>query len=326
MNLTDRFNREHKYLRISVTDRCNYKCIYCMPKDGIKWQPKSEILLFEEIAYLAHIFCKMGITHIRLTGGEPTLRSDICSLISALSSTSGLKDLSITTNGHQLMHLGGSLKDAGLNRCNISIDSLNHDTFKKLTRGGNLKRVLRGIQTAINVGLTPIKLNVVLLKDENDHEILDFIHFCSGYADVLQVRFIEYMPFEMRWHKCVSSKEILKTISKEYEILESNKINGLGPSKEFYIPKLGVRFGIITPLSNSFCQSCNRLRLMADGQLRTCLSNEKHSSLKDIIRSNHTEELLSKKINEIVFNKVEKHECNEDDGNSFEGIMTRIGG
>jgi GTP 3',8-cyclase len=325
MTLIDQFQRKHTYLRISVTDRCNFKCVYCLPEEGIEWQPKKDILQYEEIAYLSHIFCREGITGIRITGGEPTLRSDICSLIHALSVTDGLEDLSMTTNAHLLHKLAVPLKEAGLKRINISIDSLRPERFKKLTRGGDLSIVIKGIEKAIQVGLKPIKLNVVVLKGQNEDEILDFVHFSARYPDV-QVRFIEYMPFEARWHQCFSSTEIKKIISTSYTLSPIQKGIGQGPSNDFWIEDLNTFVGFISPLSNKFCQSCNRLRLMADGHLRTCLSKEKHPSLRGIIRGAHTEEELVQTIRNIVWNKIEGHECSVENGTPFEGIMTRIGG
>lgn len=326
MTLIDQYNRVHTYLRISVTDRCNYRCVYCMPKEGLRWEPKENILQYEEIAYLAHLFCKLGIKQIRITGGEPTLRSDICSLIEALAKTNGLEDLSMTTNGHLLSTLAPSLRKAGLKRCNISIDSLQEDRFHRITRGGSLQRVLHGIDTAIANDIAPIKCNVVLLKGQNDDEIMDFIHYCAARPHVLKVRFIEYMPFEARWHQCVSNQTVLDRISEHYSISEHNSKVGSGPAKEYVIPELGVHVGFISPLSNKFCQGCNRLRLMADGNLRTCLSKEKHPSLRDVIRSPHSEDELLQHIRNIVWNKVEAHTCSEEEGKPFEGVMTRIGG
>ena len=324
--LTDSFGRHHRYLRISVTDRCNFRCVYCMPQDGMSWMPKNDILSYEEITRLVGVFAKMGIESIRISGGEPTIRADITQLISSLSEIEGITDLSMTTNGHTLEKMSVELAEAGLNRINLSIDTLKKDRFKKLTRGGNLDRVLRGLDKALAAGIQPIKLNAVLLRGENEDEILDLVHFASEFNGKVQLRFIEYMPFESRWYQCVPAKEVQQIINVIHP-MEAQTINtGLGPSRDFYLPTLGVTVGFISPLSQKFCSSCNRLRLMADGHLRTCLAHEDTPSLRDIIRNSDNDEQVSKQIRALVLGKPEGHGCDVKGGKNFEGIMTRIGG
>lgn len=324
--LVDSYGRVHTYLRVSVTDRCNYRCVYCMPAEGMSWRPRDELLTYEEIARVVFVFAKLGIRQIRITGGEPTLRSDITQLISALSQIEGIDDLAMTTNAHTLGRLAPRLADAGLKRINISIDSLRPDRFKAITRGGSLSRVLAGIEAARAAGMTPIKLNAVLLRGQNDDEIFDLIDYCAAAGGDLQLRFIEYMPFEARWHECVPAAEVRDRISERYAIVPDTSKVGAGPSKTWRIPALGLKVGFISPLSNRFCDSCNRLRLMVDGHLRTCLAHEDTPSLRDLIRTGASDDQLERAIRLMVMGKPDGHHCEVDGGTLFEGVMTGIGG
>ncbi|MFT4977841.1 MAG: cyclic pyranopterin phosphate synthase, partial [Myxococcota bacterium] len=312
--LVDSYGRVHTYLRVSVTDRCNYRCVYCMPAEGMSWRPREDLLSYEEIARVVYVFAKMGIRQIRLTGGEPTLRSDITDLVTAISQIEGIDDLSMTTNAHTLARLAPRLADAGLQRINISIDSLRPDRFKALTRGGSLERVLAGIDAARAVKMTPIKLNAVLLAGENDDEIFDLIDYCAASEGELQLRFIEYMPFEARWYSCVPAAEVRARIQQRYDIVpDSDKVGG-GPAKSWKIPSLGLKVGFISPLSNRFCEQCNRLRLMVDGHLRTCLAHEDTPSLRDLVRGGATDQVLEASIRNMVLGKPDGHHCEVDGG------------
>ena len=326
MPLTDRFGRIHTYLRISVTDRCNYRCVYCMPAEGMSWIPRETLLTFEEIARIVSVFASLGIRKIRLTGGEPTMRSDITSLIAALSKIEGIDDLAMTTNGHTLARLAHPLADAGLKRINISIDSLKAKRFAALTRGGQLKRVLAGIEAARAAGLTPIKLNAVLLQGHNEDEIFDLVEYCAAAGGDLQLRFIEYMPFEARWHKCIPSADVRRRLSTRYTLIPAMGTIGAGPAREWKIADNGLSIGFISPLSHRFCETCNRLRLMVDGHLRTCLAHEDTPSLRDLIRSGATDAQLTRAIQLMVLGKPDGHHCEVDGGTVFEGVMTGIGG
>ena len=326
-SLIDQFGRQHSYLRVSLTDRCNLRCLYCMPKEGLQWSPRASHLSNEELVSIIKIFSEMGIRHVRLTGGEPTLRRGLISLVQQISAASPqLTDLSMTTNGLLLDHLAKPLQSAGLKRLNISIDSLDPARFAEITRGGNLHRVLNGIEAALEAGFQKIKLNLVLLKDHNEEEILDFIDFCARYPEILELRCIEYMPFQARWMNCVSVESIKKKLSAHYQLVAQEKHPDRGPAREYLIPENNVRIGFISPLSNRFCSSCNRLRLMADGSLRSCLAKEKHPPLRDLIRGSHTADQLKRQIQRIVWKKVDGHHCEENSGTPFEGTMTRIGG
>ena len=327
MALEDSFGRVHTYLRVSVTDRCNYRCVYCMPEDGLNWMPRSELLRYEEIARIVAVMATMGVRKVRITGGEPTVRADILSLISSIASIPGIEDVAMTTNGHTLESLAYPLADAGLNRINVSIDSLNAKRFALLTRGGNLERVLRGIHAAQEAGLTPIKLNAVLLDGRNDDELDDFIRYFSEHSNDIQLRFIEYMPFEERKFKSVPAARIRESIRKRWT-LEPDGSRSLtdGPAQRYKIVETGLQVGFISPLSEHFCATCNRLRLMADGHLRTCLAHEDTPSLRDLLRDGRSDASLEAAIRSMVLGKPAGHECDIEGGKLFEGVMTAIGG
>ena len=324
MRLIDSFGRQHTYLRISVTDRCNYRCVYCMPPEGLKWKPKQNLLRYEELARLVHIFSELGINHIRITGGEPTIRSDIVRLISAISQIQGISDIAMTTNGHTLPNLAQPLAAAGLKRLNVSLDTLQADKFQKVTRGGSLKRVLEGIKQAQQYGLHPIKINTVMLRGFNDNELFDLINFCV--SNNLELRFIEYMPFEKRWHQSIPEKDIRKKLNKKYNLLPIRRGTGVGPAKNYRLQQNGLKIGFISPLSKKFCSDCNRLRLTADGHLRTCLAHEDTPSLKDYLRRSVPDLEIANAIRRMVFGKPEGHFCEIENGKLFEGVMTQIGG
>jgi cyclic pyranopterin phosphate synthase len=323
--LVDGFGRVHNYLRMSVTDRCNFRCVYCMPAEGMDWMPRSEILSYEEMTRLIRIFAGLGIERVRLTGGEPTLRRDLVELVRLLSQL-GLKEISLTTNGLKLPELAAPLAEAGLTRLNISLDSLQADRFSKLTRGAPLAKVLAGIQAAWDAGLTPVKINAVLLRGENDDEILDLIRYFEKEAHRTHLRFIEYMPFEARWHESVPAAELRERISAFRTLEPLPRDEQGGPAETYRLKESGLKVGFISPLSERFCGSCNRLRLMANGHLRTCLSDDGTPSLRDLMRDGSTDEELTQSILSMVAGKRESHGCTMEGGTPFEGIMTRIGG
>jgi GTP 3',8-cyclase len=325
--LVDRFGRAHTYVRISVTDRCNFRCVYCMPDEGLNWMPREELLRYEEICRLIGVFARMGVRKVRLTGGEPTLRADIESLIAGLDGIAGIDDIAMTTNGLTLDRLAPRLAAAGLTRVNISIDSVDADRFRRLTRGGDLARVLRGIEAARSAGLTPIKLNAVVLKGENEQDLFELVDWAGQWPDDLELRFIEYMPFEARWHNSVASAELRRRLA-ERLTLSLDRARGRmdGPARMWRVEQSGLRVGFISPLSEHFCARCNRLRLQADGHLRTCLAHEDTPSLRDILRAGADDAALELAIRRMVLGKPEGHDCGLDDGTVFEGVMTGIGG
>ena len=327
MALQDTFGRSHTYLRISVTDRCNFRCVYCMPEQGMQWVPRSELLRYEEIARIVRIMAQLGVQKVRLTGGEPTMRADIISLVEAVASIPGISDVAMTTNAHTLEALAKPLADAGLNRINVSIDSLVPAQFGKLTRGGNLERVLNGLHAARAAGLTPIKLNAVILAGQNEAEVPNFIEYFSRFADDTELRFIEYMPFEERRYQSVPAANLRTAIRKHWTLEHDGSRRPTdGPAVRYRISETGLRVGFISPLSEHFCATCNRLRLMANGHLRTCLAHEDTPSLRDIMREGHSDATLSKAIRAMVLGKPSGHDCGIEDGTLFEGVMTAIGG
>jgi len=324
--LLDSFGRKHTYLRVSVTDRCNFRCIYCMPEEGLEWMGREELLSYEEIVRLVGLFVQTGISRVRITGGEPTIRRDLPKLVEGLAACDGLEDLSMTTNGQQLDGMVEALASAGLTRLNISLDSLDSERFARLTRGGDLARVLGGIQSAIDAGLSPVKVNVVVLENENDHEVEDLVRWASRDPENLQLRFIEYMPFETRWHRCVPGAQLRERLSENWSLEPLNQVFGGGPAQHWRVAETGLVVGFISPLSERFCAACNRLRLSADGHLRTCLSDDGTPSLREPMRAGESDEQLIGRIRAMVAGKREGHGCEVEGGRLFEGVMTRVGG
>ena len=281
-SLIDRYNRKIDYIRISVTDRCDLKCIYCIPKDSDIHSERMELLRFEEIYRIARCFANLGVNHIRITGGEPLLRKGIVSLIKQLSSIEGIDDLAMTTNATKLSQYAMDLKGAGLNRVNISIDTLKPETFKIISRGGKLEDVLNGIRTAIDAGLTPVNLNTVVMKGLNDGELTDMINF--AIENMVNIRFIECMPVSrysnLGKERFISAKEIKLKIENYFK-LEPMPSFGGGPALYFRIKGTPTKIGLITPVTQHFCESCNRVRLTADGILKLCLGQKDRIDLKE---------------------------------------------
>ncbi|OAS24391.1 GTP 3',8-cyclase MoaA [Paenibacillus oryzisoli] len=272
--LLDRFGRMHDYLRISVTDRCNLRCVYCMPEDGMEFEPDEKLLTFDEITEIVRILARLGVRKLRLTGGEPLVRKNLEQLIGRLSQIPGIEDIALTTNGIYFASRAEKLRAAGLTRVNISLDSLRADRFSLITRGGDIRRVLASIEEAYRVGITPIKLNVVLMKGINDDEIVDFLQMTRDRP--IQVRFIEYMPIghqDEDWKKRYLSLTTVLDRCKEmgWEATASDAVYGNGPAQNYRIEGALGSFGLIHPISDHFCETCNRLRLTADGNIKPCL-------------------------------------------------------
>ncbi|AMA73865.1 MULTISPECIES: GTP 3',8-cyclase MoaA [Aneurinibacillus] len=272
--LVDRFGRVHDYLRISVTDRCNLRCVYCMPEEGMEFEPADRILSYEEITEVVAAVAKLGVRKLRITGGEPLVRKEIEKLLAMLSAIPGIEDIALTTNAIFLAQKAEALRQAGVTRVNISLDSLRPERFALITRGGSLKRVLDGLEAALRVGFHPVKLNVVLMQGQNDDEIEDFIRLTLDKS--LQVRFIEYMPIghaDDGWRAKYLSLETVfervKQMGLTYEPAED--IYGNGPAENYRVPGAVGTFGLIHPVSDHFCGNCNRLRLTADGNIKPCL-------------------------------------------------------
>lgn len=282
--IVDSFGRKVEYLRLSVTDRCDFRCVYCMTENPC-FLPRDHVLHLEELAWIAQAFTELGVTKIRLTGGEPLVRTDCDQLVSLLGKLPGLNDLSMTTNGSRLTKFAKPMRDAGLKRLNISLDTLNPELFTQLTRNGKLERVIEGIDAAIAAGFERIKINAVILKEQNDHEVLDLVNFCRERG--LDIAFIEEMPLgEMddrkRARHC-SSDEVKSIIESRYLLQLSNKRTG-GPARYYTMADSPIHIGFISPHSHNFCHECNRVRVTVEGQLLLCLGNEHAIDLKSIVR------------------------------------------
>lgn len=326
-SLIDRYNRKINYIRISVTDRCDLKCIYCIPKDNDTYSERMELLRFEEIYRIVRCFANLGVNHVRITGGEPLLRKGIVSLVKQLSSIEGINDLAMTTNATTLSQHAMDLKEAGLNRINISIDTLKPETFKIISRGGRLEDVLDGIKTAIDAGLNPVNLNSVVMKGLNDGELTDMINF--AIENRVNIRFIECMPVNrhgnLRKERFISAKEIRLKIEKYFK-LEPMPSFGGGPALYFRIKGAPTKIGLIIPVTQHFCESCNRVRLTADGTLKLCLGQKDRIDLKEYIRSGVSDETLQDIIIEAIQNKPAGHNFSSEKCIPIENPMSKIGG
>ncbi|KAL0276035.1 UNVERIFIED_CONTAM: hypothetical protein PYX00_003709 [Menopon gallinae] len=307
--LTDFFGRRHTYLRISLTERCNLRCKYCMPEEGVNLSHQSKLLTTKEILVLADLFVKQGIRKIRLTGGEPTVRKDLPEIIRGLKELKGLTEgVSITTNGLVLTRQLVELQRAGLDGLNISLDTLKPERYEQITRRKGWERVLAGIDLALQLGYSPVKINCVLIKGFNDDEVIDFVEMTRD-RDV-DVRFIEYMPFDgNRWSgdKLVPYKKALEEIVKKYPDIAKICDGPNDTSKAYKVPNFKGQIGFITSMSDHFCGTCNRLRLTADGNLKVCLFGNTEVSLRDALRNGCGEDDLAALITAAVKRKKKQH-------------------
>ena len=296
--LVDSFGRVHRDLRISVTDRCNFRCTYCMPAEGLEWIPREEVLTFEEIERIARVLVERhGFGSIRLTGGEPTVRADLPELVRRLA-VLGV-DLSLTTNGATLRRLAAPLAEAGLSRINISLDTLRPDRFVEITRRDELDHVLDGIDAALEAGLSPVKINAVMMRGVNDDELVDFARF--GRERGVVVRFIEFMPLDASgdWTdgQVVTHAEIVERIGAAFPLEPLGaEVRGAAPAERFLYRDGGGEIGVIATVTQSFCESCDRVRLTAEGQLRSCLFALDHTDLRALLRGGATDDELAEAI------------------------------
>lgn len=310
--LIDRFGRKVDYLRISITDRCDFRCVYCMAED-MTFLPRAQILTLEEIYTLAKAFAELGVKKIRVTGGEPLVRKGALDLLENIGRIESLKELVITTNGSQLEAMAGSIKNAGVKRINISLDTLDPDKFKAITRTGNLRQVLNGIQAAKTAGFERIKINAVILKNRNHREVTDLVQYAVDNG--IDISFIEEMPLGVvslhnRSESYYSSELIKKDLARNYTLIATTEKTG-GPSNYLKVAGTQTRVGFISPHSENFCSNCNRVRLTAEGRLLLCLGNEHSVDLKKIIRANPGNmTLLKKAIVDAMQIKPARHEFN----------------
>ena len=306
--LIDKFNRSIDYIRVSVTSRCNFRCLYCMPNTPFEWEPKENILSYEDMFEFLRLAIDEGIKKIRITGGEPLLRKDIDKFIRMLSDYKPSLDLALTTNGYYLPQMAKILKEAGLKRVNISLDSLKPEIANKIAQKEVLDKVLEGIDKAIEVGFK-VKLNTVVMKGINDNEILDLLEY-SKNKNVI-IRFIEFMENERAYPgiKRVSSQEILEKISKKYKFKELPKDNS---ASKYFEMEDGHKFGIIEPHNEDFCKSCNRIRLTAEGYLIPCLFFTESYNIKEAIRKRDIKK-AAEILRDVVRNKPEKNDWQDNE-------------
>jgi cyclic pyranopterin phosphate synthase len=331
MSLRDSYNRPIRDLRVSLTDRCNFRCFYCLPHGEPPIAPKEKMLSYEEIESVCDIFVGLGIEKIRLTGGEPMLRRDIETIIRKLTRlrSAGLQDLALTTNGYYLPERAQSLKDAGLDRVTISLDSLKRDVFKRMTGVDVLDKVLAGIAAAKAAKLEPIKINAVIVRGHNEDEVADFAAFAREYD--VKMRFIEFMPLDSghEWARedVVSGKEIRERINERFPLVRVNVARGSDTSSRFRFADGGPgEIGIIAPVTEPFCGACSRIRLTADGQIRTCLFSTVEHSLRDVVRSGTSRDEIVEYIHSVIMKKEPRHFINDPGFVAPSRTMSFIGG
>ncbi|MBN2108774.1 MAG: GTP 3',8-cyclase MoaA [Deltaproteobacteria bacterium] len=326
--MTDSFNRRISYLRLSVTDRCNLRCVYCMPAEGVALMDHAAILSYEEMLRIARVAAGAGITKIRITGGEPLVRKGIADLVAELNHLAGIADISITTNGILLEAAAGALRRAGLRRINISLDTLDPVKYKQITRGGDLAAVLAGIHAARMEGFSPIKVNVVVMRGINDAEITSFAALTMERP--VHIRFIEFMPINghagLDKSVYISNADIREKIQTIGELLPLPIEPGAGPARLYQLRGAQGKLGFISPLSNHFCATCNRLRLTADGRLRTCLFSDTETDLRLPLRSGCSDADLLGLMARAIFTKPFRHAVLEPSFQKCSRGMSAIGG
>ncbi len=326
--LTDSFGREIKSLRVSVTDKCNFRCTYCMPAEGLEWMPKNEILTFEEIHRLVRVMARMGVSEIRLTGGEPLVRRDLPELVRMLAGTRGVEDLSLTTNGVLLDRLAGPLVAAGLRRINVSLDSLSHVKFAEITRRDALDRVLAGLEEAERYPqLRPIKVNCVAVKGFTETEVPALADLARRKPYV--VRFIEFMPLDadQAWEddKVLTGAEVRAIIEERWPLVEI-PAKPSSTARRFRFADGAGEIGFVNPVSEPFCSTCDRIRLTAEGRLRTCLFSRREWDLKAPLRAGATDAEVALLIRNAINQKELKHRINEPGFVRASRSMSQIGG
>lgn len=313
--LRDSYNRSIDYMRISITDRCNLRCRYCMPPQGVEKKSHADILRYEEIVAVVRAGIELGVRSVRLTGGEPLVRPGVATLVRQLSEIEGLSDISMTTNGTLLAQHAWELKEAGLNRVNISLDSLRRDRYAEITRRNQFDEAMRGIHAALDVGLSPVKVNVVVMRGVNDDEIFDFAGLTRQLP--IHVRFIEVMPLgeneEFQSETYVSVEEIKRTLQEGLDMLPA-AVTGHGPARSFRLSGGKGTVGFITPISHSFCQGCNKLRITADGKIRPCLAYDFEVDLRDEGGRISDIEAIKEKIRAAVRIKPSRHHFGDGSG------------
>jgi cyclic pyranopterin phosphate synthase len=326
--LSDGFNRPISYLRVSVTDKCNLRCVYCMPESGLSWLHRDEILSYEEITEVVRAAASVGVRAIRLTGGEPLVRRDLHRLVAAIASVSGIEDVALSTNGLLLEEQLPALVAAGLRRVNVSLDTLRPDRFEAIARRQGLERVMRGIDAAIAAGLQPLKLNCVVMGGANDDEIAAFAELTRERP--VFVRFIEVMPvrenLRLQLDTYVSSDEILRRVAATGKLKPITGPSGNGPARYFSFEGARGAVGVISPLSHDYCERCNRVRLTADGRLRLCLFGDHAVDLRGPLRAGATTGDLAALLRSSMLIKPERHHLRLGEASSRMRAFSEIGG
>lgn len=338
--LIDKFGRHIDYVRISVTDRCDFRCVYCM-SEKMTFLPRKEVLSLEEIHQVAKAFTQLGVKRIRLTGGEPLIRSNVMSLIENIGALPGLEELLLTTNGSQLETMAPALREAGVTRINISLDSLDADRFKEMTRVGDLDKVMRGIDAAVKAGFEQLRINAVILKGRNDHEILDLLEYAMSLG--INIAYIEEMPLgEVSDHErleTVCSNDDVRAVIESRYPLTPVVMKTAGPSRYYTLDHAAAdnstgrstgrftKVGFISPMSHNFCESCNRVRVTVEGRLLLCLGNEHSVDLRRILREHAgDEQLLRETITAAMDLKPQRHYFYEKDAPQIVRFMNMTGG
>ncbi len=326
--LSDAFSRPITYLRVSVTDKCNLRCVYCMPEAGLPWLRREDLLSYEEIAELVRAAASLGVRSIRITGGEPLVRRDLHRLVASMAAIDGIDDVALSTNAVLLEEQLPQLVHAGLNRVNVSLDTLREDRFLAIARRPGLDRVLAGIDAAIAAGLGPVKLNCVVMRGQNDDELQAFAELTRDRE--IFVRFIEVMPvhenLDLQREAYVSSDEILERIGQIGELQPVEGPGGNGPARYFALPGAEGAVGVISPLSHDYCERCNRVRLSADGKLRLCLFGDHHIDLRSPLRAGATRDELAAILRASMTIKPERHHLTLGDASSRMRAFSEIGG
>lgn len=326
-NLIDDCGRKIDYLRISITDRCNLRCKYCMPPQGIEAKKKDRLLNYEQIVKIVSAGVETGIRKVRITGGEPLVRSEIINLIQMLSKISDLEEISMTTNGVLLAEYAKSLKEAGLDRVNISLDTLDRVKYREITNKDNFDKVIRGLKEVLKLGFDPVKINTVVMKGVNDNELMDFVDL--SYNQPLHVRFIEFMPLgaskEQYQARYISLQDLKEKIRSKVDLTPVT-LEGNGPANYFSIPKGKGTLGFINPISHKFCSDCNRLRLTADGKLIPCLDANVEVDLNDHEDKEFKSDNIKLKFNKAVRLKPSNHNFNNITQSISDRKMSQLGG
>ena len=325
--LVDRFGRIHTYLRVSVIERCNLRCLYCMPADGIELKPRGHLLSLEEILRITRLFTRMGITKVRMTGGEPLIRRDLEWLIEQIAAIEGIQTIAMTTNATLLAKKAKVLRRAGLGQLNISLDTLRPERFRQMTLRDEFGSTMRGIEAALDEGFRPLKINAVIMGGINDDEILDMVEFVRDKP--VNMRFIEYMPFKGNgWRRAelVSFAQMRNRILKRHDLIPVDSGDPSDVARDFCIRGFEGKVSFITSMTQDFCNGCNRIRLLADGSIKSCLFHKPEENLRDALRRGAGDGKLEQLIRSSIEQKIEKHEPMDELESVVDRSMIEIGG